>query len=175
MLAQIKIHNKLIAMAIALTPMVFLLVGCGGGSEQPVTAPATGTAAKTAAKAGATTVKAENSINQVFTPTDLTPGDFKRSLEDRRAIVVNFYITGPYDDTQVHQSVTSLETKFRGQVDFYNYLYTDGQRFGDLMDLLLVNSTPSVIIINRQAKVQRAWTGYVDSKSIEQGITEAMK
>jgi hypothetical protein len=39
----------------------------------------------------------------------------------------------------------------------------------------MVNSTPTVVTINKQAKVQRAWTGYVDADSLEQGIVEAMR
>lgn len=155
---------------------VFLLAGCGG-EEKPVTQPATGTStARTTAKAAAgSTNKAENQIDKAVAPTDQTPNDFKKSFQDRRAIVVNFYMTSPYDDSQVHSFVSSLESKYRGQADFYSYLYTDGQKFGDLMDILMVNTTPTVVVINRQGKVQRAWTGYVDAKSIEQGVVEALK
>lgn len=155
---------------------VFLSAGCGG-EEKPVTQPPAGTSttrAATRTPAGSTN-KAENLIDKAVVPTDQTPSDFKKSLQDRRAIVVNFYMTSPYDDSQVNSAVRTLESKYRGQADFYTYLYTDGQRFGDLMDILMVNTTPTVVVINRQGKVQRAWTGYVDAKSIEQGVVEAQK
>jgi len=168
-----KLRN-LSATALLLALVVFLLAGCGGSEPAPTSTKKTTTKAAAAA-GGASTNKAENLIGSVIAPTDLTPNDFKRSLESRRPIVVTFYMTGPYDDYQVRSFVTTLENKYRGSVDFYNYLYTDGQRYGDLGALLMVNSTPTVVTINKQAKVQRAWTGYVDSLSLEQGIVEAMR
>lgn len=170
-----KLRN-LIAAALLIALTVFLLAGCGGEETTPTKAGKTSTKAGASAPAGGgSTIKAEDQIGQVISTTDQTPNDFKRSLESRRPIVVTFYMTGPYDDYQVRSFITTLETKYKGQADFYDYLYTDGQRFGDLADLLMVNSTPTVIAINKQAKVQRAWTGYVDAESLEQGIVEAMR
>lgn len=170
-----KVLRAAAALVIALG--VFLMAGCGGEEEQPSTQIATATSTtRTAAKAPAgSTNKAENLTGQTVVPTDLTPQDVKKSLQSRRAVVVNFYMTSPYDDSQVRSYITSLQSKYQGQVDFYTFLYTDGQRFGDLMDVLMVNATPTVVVINRQGKVQRAWTGYVDAKSIEQGIVESLK
>jgi hypothetical protein len=153
----------------ALALVVFLFAGCGG-SEPVATTPVRTTKASPAT---ASSVMAEDMIGQVVVPGELTPKDFKDSIESRRPIVVTFYISGPADDNQVRSSVLSLESKFRGQVDFYDYLYTDAQRYGDLTLILHVTTTPTVVIINQQAQVQRAWSGYVDIKSIEQGINEA--
>lgn len=153
----------------ALALVVFLFAGCGG-SDTPATTPVR--TSKTT-KAASSSVMAEDMIGQVVVPGELTPKDFKDSIESRRPIVVTFYISGPPDDNQVRSSVLSLESRFRGQVDFYDYLYTDAQRYGDLTLILHVTTTPTVVIINQQAQVQRAWLGYVDIKSIEQGINEA--
>jgi len=150
--------------------VVFLFAGCGG-SDTPATTAAKTTKSTKAAAASA--VMAEDMIGQVVVPGELTPKDFKTSIESRRPIVVTFYISGPADDNQVRSSVLSLESKLRGQVDFYDYLYTDAQRYGDLTMILHVTTTPTVVVINQQAQVQRAWSGYVDIKSIEQGINEA--
>ena len=154
---------------------VFLLVGCGGGSSnEPTPATHASTSASATRNGGASNALPESLIGQVVVPTDLSPQQFKESVSNRRPVVVDFYMTGPSDDSQVRSAITSLESRYKGQVDFYDYLYTDGQSYGDLTSLLKVNTTPAVIIINRQAKVQIAWTGYVDSKSIEQGIVEAL-
>jgi hypothetical protein len=156
----------------ALALVVFLFAGCGG-SETPATTPAR--TSKTAkAAAGTSTTKAEDMIGQVVVPGELSPRDFKESIESRRPIVVTFYISGPSDDNQVRSSILQLESKLRGQVDFYDYLYTDAQRYGDLTLILHVTTTPTVVIINKQSQVQRAWSGYADIKSIEQGINEAL-
>lgn len=162
---------RIIATAHALALVVFLFAGCGG-SETPTATPAR-TSKPAKASGGTSTSKAEDMVGQVVVPGELTPKDFKESIESRRPIVVTFYISGPSDDNQVRSSILSLESKFRGQVDFYDYLYTDAQRYGDLTLILHVTTTPTVIIINQQAQVQRAWSGYVDIKSIEQGINEA--
>lgn len=163
---------RIVTTAQALVLVVFLFAGCGG-SDTPATTPAR--TSKTAkAAAGTSTSMAEDMIGQVVVPGELTPKDFKESIESRRPIVVTFYISGPADDNQVRSSILSLESKFRGQVDFYDYLYTDAQRYGDLTLILHVTTTPTVVVINEQAQVQRAWSGYADIKSIEQGINEAI-
>ena len=164
-------HPILIAAALSVALLAFLFAGCGG--EEPAQTPARTDTARTTGRTPATkTSKAENLIGQVVVATDQTPNDVRRSLESRRPIVVTFYMTGPYDDNQVRSFVSSLSSRYKGQVDFYDYVSTDS-RFGDLADLLMVNATPTVVCINRQAKVVKAWTGYVDSDSIEQGIVEA--
>ena len=161
---------KATAIVLILAFAGFILTGCGD-SEAPATTPTK--TSKTSKPASGSTGKPEDLIGQVITPGELSPKDFKSSIESRRPIVVTFYISGPSDDNQVRSSVMSLQNKFRGQVDFYDYLYTDGQKFGDLSIILKVSTTPTVVIINKEAKGQRAWSGFVDSKSIEQGICEA--
>ncbi|MHB8160001.1 MAG: hypothetical protein ACYDGS_05900 [Thermoleophilia bacterium] len=163
---------KLTVTVLIIAIVAFIFSGCGD-SEAPATTPTKTSKTTKPGSGSASTGKAEELIGQVITPGELSPKDFKSSIESRRPIVVTFYISGPYDDNQVRSSVMSLQNKFRGQVDFYDYLYTDGQKFGDLSIILKVSTTPTVVIINKEAKVQRAWSGFVDSKSIEQGICEA--
>ncbi len=156
--------------------VAFLIAGCGG-SEETTTA-ATTKASKTGAAAassagGASATKVDAIVGQVIVPTDQSPADFKKSIEARRPIVMTFYMNGTSDDAQVRTFVLSLKSKYSGEVDFYDYLYSDGIKYGDLTTLLQVGTTPTVVIINRQSQVQRAWAGWVDSKSIEQGIVEA--
>ena len=163
---------RIVSTAVLLALVVFLFAGCGG-SDVPVTPTRT---ARTTEAAGGSTSKAEDLIGQIVIPGMLSPADFKQSIETRRPIVVTFYITGsggPADDSQVRSSIMSLESKYRGQVDFYTYNYTDSEDYGDLTAILKVTTTPTVIIINPQSQVQRAWSGYVDISSIEQGINEA--
>src|SRR3990170_1937647 len=154
---------RIVTTAQAIALVVFLFAGCGG-SDTPATTAAR-TSKTTKAAGGTSTTKAEDLIGQVVVPGELTPKDLKDSIASRRPIVVTFYISGPADDNQVRSSVLSLESKFRGQVAFYDYLYTDAQRYGDLTLILHVTTTPTVIIINEQAQVIRAWSGYVDIKS----------
>ncbi|MHB8857967.1 MAG: thioredoxin domain-containing protein [Thermoleophilia bacterium] len=163
--------SRIAATALTLVLVVFLLSACGGDETA---APTAQTVTKTAKSASSTTGKSEDLVGQVVTPGNLTPDKFKASLSSRRPIVVLFYMNGPSDDTQVRSSVQSLENKYRSQADFYDYVYSDGQTFGDLAMILKVSTTPAVITINKQSQVQRAWSGYVDAKSIEQGIVEAI-
>ena len=164
--------SRIAATALMLALVAFLLSACGGDETA---APSGQTVTKSAAKpASSANGKSEDLIGQVVTPGNLTPDKFRASLASRRPIVVLFYMNGPSDDTQVRSSVQSLESKYRSQVDFYDYVYSDGQTFGDLAMILKVSTTPAVITINKQSQVQRAWSGYVDAKSIEQGIVEAI-
>ncbi|MFA6002000.1 MAG: hypothetical protein WC828_07820 [Thermoleophilia bacterium] len=169
---------KVTATALIIALAAFLFTSCG--EETPTTKTSTkASTSKSKASAGAgggsSTTMVENLIGQIITPTEQSPKDFTDSIKKRRPIVVLFYMTGPYDDTQVRSSVSTLESRYRGQVDFYTYLYSDSGRYMDLPMLLNVNTTPSLVIINKQATVQRAWTGFADNQSIEQGIVEATK
>ena len=166
-------RQNLIAAALILALVAFLLVGCGGGDQTPTKATTKATTKASSASSGSKD-RPEALIGQSVTTTDQTPGDFRKSLDQHKAVVVIFYMTGPYDDYQVRSAVSSVESKYRSQIDFYSYLYTDGQKFGDLASLLKVNSTPAVIIFNRSGKIQQAWTGYADEKIIEQAAIEAM-
>jgi len=168
---------KVTATALIIALAAFLFTGCG--EETPTTKASTKTSTSKAAKGGggggSSTTKVEDLIGKIITPTEQSPKDFSDSIKKRRPVVVLFYMYGPYDDSQVRSTISTLESRYRGQVDFYTYLYNEGGRYMDLAMLLDVNSTPSLIIINKQATVQRAWTGYADNLSIEQGIVEATK
>lgn len=165
---------KLTAPAIIFALAAFLFAGCG---EEPTTPTLTkaSTSRRTATAAAGATNMPEDLIGQTITPTDQSPPDFADSIKKRRPVVVTFYMYGPYDDSQVRSSISNLESRYRGQVDFYTYLNTDGARYKDLKNLLSVNTTPAVIVINKQAIVQRAWSGFADSQSLEQGIVEATR
>lgn len=151
--------------------VVFLLSGCGG-EEETKTSAKKAKATKTSATAGLDAP--ESLVGQVIVPTEQSPEDFRQALEDRRPVVVFFYMPEPADDSRVRTSIMTLQSRFRGQVEFLDYLYSDAEDYGDLVQLLKVNSTPTVVVINYQAQVQRAWTGFVDEDSIEQGIVEAL-
>jgi thioredoxin-like negative regulator of GroEL len=116
----------------------------------------------------------EDLIGQAIVPTKNSPEDFTEAIEDNRTIVVTFYMPSPTDDNLVRSSIMTLQGRYRGQVEFFSYLYTDGQSYKDLVQLLQVNTTPTVVVINRDGVVQRAWTGYADEESLEQGIVEAL-
>lgn len=157
------------AAVLSLALVAFLFSACGGEDQ---TAATPTVAVKTTAKAGSSTTKPESLIGQPIVATDQSPKNFQSSLGSRRPIVVTFYMTGPSDDNQVRSSIQTLESRYRGQVDFEDYLFSDGDKYGDLPTLLKINSTPSVVMINKQSRVQRAWTGFVDQSSLEQGISE---
>jgi len=164
--------RRIVATALASALVAFLLAGCGDDTSTQTTKTST---TKTSKASGSSTVRAEDMVGQIVTPGELTPQDFKDSLASRQPIVVTFYMNGPADDAQVRSSVQTLKSKYQGRVVFYDYLYSDGQKYGDLTQVLKVTTSPTVVVINCQSQVQRAWSGYVDSKSIEQGIDEALK
>lgn len=169
---------KLIATALVLAVVVFLMAGCGGGDDEAETTKAKDAAAKKEEVkdvAVSMVSRPEMLIDQVIVPTENTPEDFTESIENRRPVAVTFYQMGPNDDARVRTAMTNLESRYKGQMDFYTYLYSDGERYKDLANLLLVNTTPTVVIINDESRVQRAWTGFADADSLEQGIVEALR
>ncbi len=172
---------KITASALGLALMAFLFSACGGGTQAPAKTNTPGTVSTTARASGgavagsSASAEPEQLAGQLVIPTAQSPQDFRSSLSNRRPVVVLFYMIGSADDDQVRQSVNTLESRYRGQVDFYDYFFSDGNKYGDLMSLLKVNSTPAVIMINKQAKVQRAWTGFVDDKSLQQGVSEILR
>lgn len=168
--------HKLLTAVLMIALAVFLLAGCGGGEEE--TAPPPKAEKKSSNNKQVTLEPSdmpENLVGQAIVPTKDSPEDFVRAMDEKRPIMVTFYMTpGPTDDSDVKSSVNALEGRYRGQMEFFDYLYSDGDNYKDLVTLLSVNTTPTVVIINRQGTVQRAWTGYVDEQSIEQGIVEAI-
>ena len=160
------------ATVLLLALAAFLFSACGGSDTQsPPPAPVS-TSKSTAAKSSPTD-KPESLIGSVIVPTDQSPKNFQNSLKNRRPVVVFFYMTGISDDNDVRTSINQLKSKYQGQIDFEDYSFSDASSYGDLTALLKINSTPSVVMINKQAKVEHAWTGYVDDKSLEQGIQDA--
>ncbi len=167
---------KITASVLLLVLTAFLFSACGGGQQAGSQAAIAMGAATTVQAVGvAASAKPEQLIGQVIIPTNQSPQDFRASLNYRRPVVVFFYMIGSADDDQVRSSMSAIESRYQGQADFYDYFFSDGNKYGDLMTLLKVNATPSVIMINKQAKVQRAWTGYVDDKSLQQGISEILR
>lgn len=166
--------HKLLAAVLIMALAVFLFAGCGGDEEE--TAPPPKAEKKSSNKE--VTLEAsempESLVGQAVVPTKDSPEDFVQAIDDKRPIVVTFYMPAPFDDSEVRSSVMTLEGRYRGQVEFFSYLYSDAQSYKDLVTLLSVDSTPTVVIINRQGTIQRAWTGFVDEPSIEQGIVEAL-
>lgn len=168
---------RLCATVLVLALVAFLVVGCGGDDEEDSAPPP-----KSSNNAGSSTDVAvseptgmsEDLIGQAIVPTKNSPEDFTEAIEDNRTIVVTFYMPSPTDDNLVRSSIMTLQGRYRGQVEFFSYLYTDGQSYKDLVQLLQVNTTPTVVVINRDGVVQRAWTGYADEESLEQGIVEAL-
>jgi thioredoxin-like negative regulator of GroEL len=171
---------RLVAAALLLALVAFLFAGCGGGDSTTAATTKTSSKSSTAAAkvAASSTELPESMVGQVVVPTDQTPDEFTKSIENRRPILVLFYMAGtnsPSDDSDVRTEVSALENRYKGQVDFYDYSYTDADRYKDLSTILKVNTTPTVVVIKKQAVVQRAWTGFVDEKSISQGIQEALQ
>lgn len=169
---------KSIAAVLVMALAAFLFAGCGGGDEDTAPPPKqakTNTSASAAATKSEPAEMPEDLVGQTVSPTKDSPENFNKAIEDQRPILVMFYLPAPYDDSQVRSSVMTLQGRYRGQMEFFTYLYSDAQTYQDLATVLRVNSTTAVIIINRQGVVQRAWTGYVDEESIEQGIQEALE
>lgn len=166
---------KLAATVLTIALVVFLLAGCGGEEEDTAPPPKSKTTKETSESAspGATAGELpESLIGQAVVPTKDSPTEFTDAIEDNMPIVVTIYMPGPYDDNQVRASIMTLQGRYKGRVEFLDYLYSDGRSYGDLVTLLKVNTTPTVVMINKQGQVQRAWTGYADVKSLEQGIVE---
>lgn len=168
---------RLPATMLVIALVAFLFVGCGGGDDEETAPPPKQENASNNQSSAAPVVPSsmpEQLVGQAVVPTNESPDDFTEAIEDNQTIVVTFYMPSPYDDIQVRSSIMTLQSSYRGQVEFFSYLYSDAQSYKDLATLLQVNTTPTVVVINRNGVVQRAWTGYADEQTLEQGIVEAL-
>ncbi len=167
---------KLTATVMIVTLAVFLMAGCGG-EETPPPVKKASTAKGSSVKSGDSgdVSQPEMMVGQVLVTNDNLPDDINTSLEERRPIAITFYMLGPDDDGSVRTAMTRLESKYKGQMDFYTYLYSDGERYKGLASQLLVNTTPTVVMINAESRIQVGWTGYADESSLEQGIVDTLR
>ncbi|GAB4243879.1 MAG: hypothetical protein Kow00122_00010 [Thermoleophilia bacterium] len=140
--------------------------GCGGGGEPTSTVSTAPAVAPPSSEQGPADPFAA-AIDTPLRPTEETPAEVKEAIEQHRALVVAFYVTGGTDDGQVLDALKSLRTKYP-DVTFALYDYKAPSTYGDLSRLLPVDYPPEVIFIDTSGVIRKVTSGYVDEGTLNQ-------
>jgi hypothetical protein len=161
------------ALAAAAALVAVGAAGCAGGDEGSgaATTPAvTASTAQTTASAG------PYAQGDRVVATARTPRPVAAALTAHRAVVASFVLRGVADDDAVAAAVREVRSAgptSRG-VTYVTYDVASGRGYGDLVDLLGVTGTPTVVVIGRDGRVVNAWRTLADAEMLRQSVNEAL-
>jgi hypothetical protein len=145
--------------------------GCAGdggdGAGAATTAPAvTATATQAAAPAGG------YGVGDELVVTAKTPKALGKALAAHRVAVVTFVLRGVADDDAVAAAVRRVRSS-APRAAYLTYDVGSGRRYGDLVDLLGVTGTPTVVVIGRDGRIVNVWRSLADADMLRQSVAEA--
>lgn len=178
--------------ALVVAALAFVLVGCGGGAEEPATDPAaTDPAAPAPAPAAASepTYVTDRSANlDEATPTvfpsfvnTITPHAFQEKLDARRPMIILFYDSAQIVTTDIRAEIDAVVSNYRGLIDIVTFDITGG---GDeaaaeaatmYASELGVQTTPHTLIVDRDAFIIWQWRGFVDRDTLRREVERATR
>lgn len=182
-----------IVVVFVVAALAFVLAGCGGGAEE---APAADAATDPAAAAPAPppvpavpsymTDRSEN-VNEAtptvfpsFTST-ITPSAFQAKLDARRPMLILFYDSKQIVTKDVRGEADAVLADYRGLIDLVTF---DVSGAGDVKAAeaatmyaaeLGVQSTPHILIVDRDAFIIWQWRGYVDRGTLGREVERATR
>lgn len=145
------------------------LAGCSGAGQAPVAdLPATPVAAPAPP---ATPV----AVGETVDPAPRTPAGLARALRGRDAVVVALVASRPVPDRAVAHAVARVGRTAVGSegVRYLVYRVDRNRSFGDLPELLDIDSTPTVAVIGRDGALVNRFDGFVDAGALRQSVDEA--
>lgn len=164
--------TPLLLIAALLTVGAFGALACGGDEEPP---PTTATTAPPGGDGGSDTTEAMSSdpfaalIGTTLEVTEETPPEVSDAIEQRRPLVLLFYVPGNVDDAQVLDSLKKLESTY-SDVTFVYYDYKVPSAYGGLGQALQVNYPPQAVFIDTRGVIQDVTSGYVDEATLNQAV-----
>lgn len=176
-----------IVVAFVVATLAFVLVGCGGGDEETTDAAAETDAAAAPAPAPEPvepvymTDRSANVDETTPTPfpsftTTTTPYAFQEKLDTRRPMLILFYDKGQVVTKDLRAEVDAAIEAYRGLIDLVTF---DVSGDGDVKAAedatvyateLGVQSTPHVLIVDRDAFITWQWKGYVERGVLEREV-----
>lgn len=178
--------------AIVVAALAFVLVGCGG-AEEPAAEPAATTPEPAAAAAAPAPVAPEYSTDRSAnlgdtTPTvfpsfttTITPPAFQTKLDARRPMLILFYDGGQLVTDDVRGEIDAVIADYRGLIDLVTFDVSGGgdQQAAEAATMyaaeLGVQSTPHVLIVDRNAFIIWQWKGFVDRGTLGREVERATR
>ncbi|MDY0340711.1 MAG: hypothetical protein RBS17_05830 [Coriobacteriia bacterium] len=179
--------------AFVIAAMAFVLVGCGGGTEEPAADPAAtepdAAAAVPASEADVPEYVTDRSANlDEATPTvfpsftsTTTPSTFQEKLDARRPMLILFYDSEQTVTKDVRGEIDAVLADYRGLIDLVTFDVSGG---GDTVAAVAattyaaelgVQTTPHTIIVDSDAFITWQWRGYVDSDTLKREVERATR
>ena len=188
-----KSGSHLVIAAVVLAAM-FVLTGCGGGTDTPTTT--TGTTPTTTTGATGTSglkkiptpstleVKPvdtavnkypdQYTVNILFTPNADTPAFFADALKAKKPIFLEFYGENDAISDQMAAGIAELQQKYANQATFILLNADKPQTYGSLSEQLPVKYVPQVFVFNNKSTIIRSYTGYSDKARLDQALYDAV-
>ena len=181
-----------IVVAFVVAAMAFVLVGCGGGAEEPAADPATEPDAAAAAPAPEPVVpeymvdrsanldEATPTVFPSFTSTT-TPHAFQEKLDTRRPMLILFYDSEQIVTKDTRAEIDAVLESYRGLIDLVSFDVSGG---GDAQSAeaatmyaaeLGVQTTPHTLIVDRDAFIIWQWRGYLERDTLRREVERATR
>ena len=183
-----------IVVVFVVAALAFVLAGCGGGAEEApaadpaVTTPDAAAAAPPPAPVAPTYTTDRSANVDETTPTvfpsftsTITPAAFQSKLDARRPMLILFYDSKQIVTKDVRGEADAVLADYRGLIDLVTFDVSGGgdARAAEAATMyaseLGVQSTPHMLIVDRDAFIIWQWRGYVDRGTLGREVERATR
>lgn len=178
--------------ALVVAALAFVLVGCGGGAEEPVDPAATDPAAAAPVPPPAPPAPVymtDRSANlDETTPTvfpsfvnTITPHAFQEKLDARRPMLILFYDSKQIVTKDIRIEIDAVVASYRGLIDIVTFDVSGGgdQKAAEAATVyaseLGVQTTPHTLIVDRDAFIIFQWRGFVERDTLRREVERATR
>jgi hypothetical protein len=109
-----------------------------------------------------------------ITPTADTPSFIADPLKERRGIVLLVYCRGAVADRQMVTFFNQVKAEYAGESSFFAFAARDVNALGDVLAQLHAYNPPMLAVIDGQGRVRSLYTGWIDEKTLEQRVADAV-
>jgi len=89
--------------------------------------------------------------------------------------VLLVYCRGAVADRQMVTFFKQVRSEYVGESSFYSFEARDVGALGDVLAQLHAYNPPMLAVIDSQGKVQSLYTGWIDEKTLEQRVADAVR
>ncbi|MBN2248095.1 MAG: hypothetical protein JW733_05300 [Coriobacteriia bacterium] len=178
--------------ALVVAALAFVLVGCGGGADEPAADPAAADPAAAAPAPAAPVApvymtdrsanldEATPTVFPSFTET-ITPHAFQAKLDARRPMLILFYDSEQIVTKEIRSEIDAVIASYRGLIDLVTFdVSGDGDpKAAEAATMyaaeLGVQTTPHTLVVDRDAFIIWQWRGFVDKDTLRREVERATR
>ena len=108
-------------------------------------------------------------------PTAETPKFIAEPLKEKRGVILLVYVKGATDDEEMLSSFNNVKSQYASQAAFFDFEARDVSELGDVMVQLMLDQPPALAVISGDGNVYQAYTGWIDQKTMEQVVANALR